>query len=295
MSSILHIFEPTLDFSVINSNSKLLDQWPCDLNGSEYHTSLGDLSLEQILIVADFFDTINFVPDKFNHQSSIYKQTVLLLQSLAHKKPVSNFTTPAPKTFLSSDVTSLAKSDEMWVFGCSHSYGTGLKEFKQCYSKILSEQLSLQLRSIARPGSSIHWSLRHLLHADIKPTDVVIWQITTPVRYTAGIDYKDVTEVLLQSSEDRSAVDFHSDPQLFYNHINCLNIGLQYLRTLGVKFAITSLDNTSELNYQCLVEYTKHPEYCYTPDIVVDLGNDNLHWGPKTHKRLAEKLYKFLT
>lgn len=292
MSGILHIFEPTLDFSVINSNSKLLNQWPCDLSGSEYHTSLGDLSLDQILIVADFFDTINFVPEKFDHQSNIYKQTVLLLQSLSHKKTISNFTIAPPKTFLSSDVSGSA---EMWVFGCSHSYGAGLQEFKQCYSKILSEQLSLKLRSIAKPGSSIHWSLRHLLHADIKSTDIVVWQITTPERYTVGIDYNNVTEVLLKSSKDRSAVDFHTDSQLFYNHINCLNIGLQYLRTLGVKFAITSVDGTSDLNYQCLVEYTKHPEYCYTPDIVIDLGSDNIHWGPKTHKSLAEKLYKFLT
>jgi hypothetical protein len=292
MSSILHIFEPTLDFNVINSNSKLLDQWPCDLSGSEYHTSLGDLSAKQILAVADLFDTINFVPDKFDHQSSIYKQTVLLLQSLSHKKSISNFTASTPKTFLSADVSGLAG---MWVFGCSYSYGTGLQDFSQRYSEILSKQLSLKLRLVARPGSSIHWSLRHLLHADIKPTDVVIWQITTPERYTAGNDYNDVTEVLLKSSKDRSAVDFHSDPQLFYNHINCLNIGLQYLRTLGVKFAITSLDNNSELNYQCLAEYTKHPEYCYTPDIIIDRGSDNLHWGPKTHKILAEKLYKFLT
>jgi hypothetical protein len=292
MSSILHIFEPTLDFSVINSDSKLIDQWPCDLSGSEYHTSLGDLSAEQILTVANLFDTINFVPDKFDRQSNVYKQTVLLLQSLSHKKSISNFTMLPPKTFLSLNVS---ESAEMWVFGCSYSYGVGLKENNQCYSRILSEQLSLRLQSIARPGSSISWSLRHLLQANIKPTDVVVWQITTPERYTLGIDYNNVTEAVLKNNNNRSAVDFYSDPQLFYNHINCLNIGLRHLRTLGVKFAITSLDSSSELNHQCLLEYTKHPEYCYMPDILVDLGSDNIHYGPETHKRVAEKLYKFLT
>jgi len=291
----LYIFHPTTDLNLIHPNSILLNRVGITLTGNQYHTSLGDLSAQQILSVVTQFDIIEFVDTGFDQQSAIYQETVNLLNVLSHRCVVKNFSPGPVIDFISrTEIFERADCPLLWVFGCSHSHGVGLDNGDQRYSVLLSQQLSLPLKSITQPGSSIEWSLRHLMQADIRAGDTVIWQLTTPERFSCGLDFLGTTKELLLKTAGRREVDFFTDEQIFYHHINFLNIGLKFLRKQQIKFAFISLDNVGQLNQHCIKQYVNHDEYCYLPGYNVDLGNDNAHYGPQSHLNLASGLAKFL-
>jgi len=296
MPKILYIIEPTVDFNLTEPTSILLTHCNEKLIHDKYHTSLGDLTCQEICSIVDQFDSISFVETGFDKSSTIYKETLILLNFLQHRHTVVNFTKDNVINFINAqELVQRPNTPVVWVFGCSHSHGVGLDSFEQCYSSIVSKQLNLPLKSITQPGSSLGWSFRHMMQANIRSDDLVIWQLTTPERFTKAVDFTGKCKEILLKNAVAEEVLFWSDLQLFYNHVNYLNIGLKFLRNLKVKSVITSLNNMSDLYYQCLMEYTKHPEYCYLPGYNVDIGNDNMHFGPLTHQNLANGILKFLS
>jgi hypothetical protein len=292
----LYIFEPTVDFGQINPQSTLIDSIDIELTYDQYHTSVVDLSPQQICSIVDYFDTVTFVEQGFDRQSDLYEETTVLLNFLSHRCTILNFVNDSTVDFIDkTEIYQRSEGPVLWTFGCSHSHGIALDSFDQCYSSILSKTLDRPLKSITRPGTSIEWSLRHLIHARLQPGDTVIWQLTTPGRFTKGSDkLGQVREVMLKDGL-RTDIDFFTDSQIFYQHVNCLNIGLKFLRSQQVSFAFISTDPQSAIYYDCVREYTKHPEYCYLPGYMVDLANNGIHFGPLTHQNIANGLLAFLT
>lgn len=290
MTKTLHIIEPTFDFGVINKTSTLLTSVDVLLDSNEYHTSLGDMSLSDIIKISNNFSTINFVGEMFDQSSDIYKETVILLNSLSQSKHVTNFTVDLPISFADPIVDDRPAGPALWVFGCSHSHGVGLRPDEKKFGEIVASSTNLPLMLISKPGSSLSWSTRNLIAANIKPNDIVIWQLTTPHRVSQH-NGTDTTEIMLAQSSNRCLVEVFNDNQVFFNHINLLNFGTRYLRSIGVKFIIVSiLPKLEKFFYDYLIEYSKYPEYCYTPDCQLDLGSDQVHSGPLSHKALAQRL-----
>ena len=287
MSKILHITHPEFDFSTINSNSKLLTSVIPDLPHNEYHTSLGDLTFQEIMSLVLKFDFINFSNTLFNIESDIYKQTIFLLQNINRYKTVSNFTPPDMVDFVENkNIYNRTPAPTLWVFGCSHSAGIGLKSSELKYGEILAQKLNLPLKLIARPGSSLAWSLRHLLASNILKHDTVIWQITSPTRLSV-FDGTTVNEVMLNYTKNKSLLDVYNEDQLYFNQLSLLSFGVKYLREKGVCFVLTSLESNPPLLYAS--EYLKYIEYCYCPDFAVDRAPDG-HYGPLSHNKLAHAL-----
>lgn len=290
MTKTLHITEPTFDLGVINKTSTLLTSVDVLLDSNEYHTSLGDMSPSDIIKISDNFSTINFVGEKFDQSSDIYKETVVLLNYLSWSKNVTNFTVGLPISFADPMFNKRPNESTLWVFGCSHSHGVGLLPDEKKFGEIVAESLNLPLMLISKPGSSLDWSTRKLVAADIKTGDVVIWQLTTPHRVSQynGVE---TTEIMLARSTDRCLLEVFDDHQVFFKHINLLNFGVRYLRSMGVKFIMISiLPKLENFFYDYLIEYSKYPEYCYTPGCQIDFGTDQIHNGPLSHKALAQRL-----
>jgi len=290
MTKILHIIEPTFDFGVINAVSTLLTSVDTPLESNEYHTSLGDMSSADIIKISNNFSTINFVDEKFDRSLDIYKETVVLLNYLSWSKNITNFAVAPPISFADPIVNNRSNEPTLWVFGCSHSHGVGLLPNEKRFGEIVAESLNLPLMLISKPGSSLNWSTRNLVAANIKPNDVVIWQLTTPHR-VSQYNGTNTIEIMLAQSTDRCLVEIFDDSQVFFDHINLLNLGVRYLRSVGVKFIIISiLPRLKNLFYDYFTEYSKYPEYCYTPGCQVDLGTDQVHDGPMSHRALAQRL-----
>jgi hypothetical protein len=287
---ILHLIEPTFDFGSINKTSTLITSVDTPIDSDEYHTSLGDISSLDIIKISSNFSTINFVDNKFNRSSNIYKETVILLNSLSWLKNVTNFTVDLPISFAEPIINNRPDGPTLWVFGCSHSHGVGLLPDEKKFAEIVAESLNLPLMLISKPASSLSWSTRNLVAADIRHNDIVIWQHTTPHRLSR-YNGSNSQEIMLSHTHDRHLLEVFNDKQVFFDQINLLNFGVRYLRGIGVKFVIISLISKLEnFFYEYLIEYSKYPEYCYTPGYQIDLGTDKQHAGPLSHKALAQRL-----
>lgn len=280
----LYITHPEFNFQSMNKNSKLLDNVNIELTESEYHTSLGDLKIHELLSIVHKFQSIEFIEENFIDGDDITKDTLNFIRFVRHKVE--------PTELLDLEISSFADHEDikkrtsnklLWVYGCSHSYGTGLNDSTETYGSCLSKELNLPLNLIAKPGSSTHWSLRQLINSDLKKDDYVVWQITSPYRLSY-FNGKHVQEIALSNCNSRSIIDSYTDEQCFFLQLSYLNIGVQYLNSIGVKFTILSVDNREmNLNF----EYSKYPEYYCATNFVVDYGSDNLHFGPLSHKKLA--------
>lgn len=287
--STLHITEPTFDFNTINPLSKLLTAGDNINVGDEYHTSIGDMSGQEIIDVSTKFNTINFVPNGFDTSSDTFTESKILINVLRHRVNVTGDSVEPINDFLTMDVRTRPNAPVLWVFGCSHSHGVGLKPNEKTFGQILANAIDLPLMQVTRPGSSLSWSFRHLINADIRPKDWVIWQLTVPSRVSIfnGVD---VDEVLLSVTRDRSLLDVNTDDQIFFNQISMVTAGIRHLRAIQSQFLFLDITSKNSYFYKYILEYSKHPEYCYQLNSSIDLGTDNLHVGPLSHNAIALSL-----
>jgi hypothetical protein len=193
------------------------------------------------------------------------------------------------KTFTTLDINNTEEKPTLWVFGCSHSYGVGLNANEQRYPDLLAEYLNLPLKLVAKPGSSTHFSLRHLVNANIKELDTVVWQLTTAERFSYVVR-GDISEILLSRRPYQKFIDFYTDEQIIFNHLSLVNIGAMYLRAKKVKFSMISVLSPGVPFDPIMQEYITYPEYCITEKCHVDIGTDNLHLGPLSHQKISQTL-----
>jgi len=285
---VLYFTCPNFNYSTKNQNSILVNSTKMNFNKSnEYHTSLGDLSVPEILSIASQFDKIVFDDSGFEIDNPLYTETISLLYYINTMLKNVNISNTQEKSFINNTaIFDHPGVPTLWIFGCSHSYGTGLESEDQRYGNILSHSLDMPLKMIAKPGGSMNYSLRHIVNSCFKPNDLIIWQIINPARLSY-FNGKHVEEIVLSNSKNRTIIKFFDDPQIYFNHFNYINIGVQYLRARNCNFILTSLDHN---DYNYLDEYKNYPEYIFIKDFAVDLGTDKLHFGQLSHKNLALSL-----
>ena len=288
MNKKLYIFYPKFDVSTVLPNSTLLTSANQLLDKSEYHTSLGDLSAADIISVSRMFKEIELLDHGFDHSSSIWLETKSLLNYLSHTVTVKKFNREFPNNFTASTTSTNNDDAKLWVFGCSHSHGVGLSHEDQKFGHIVSTRLGLPVNLVTEPGSSLQWSLRHLINTTFGPKDIVIWQLTTPGRLT--LYDGNTSELMLSRSTNRELISVFNDQQIFFHHCSLLNYGIRYLRATNTKFVLTSILNQQKLFYDYIDEYTRYPEYCYIPNSNLDTGTDRLHLGPLSHQLIANRI-----
>ena len=282
----LYLTESTFDFFQVNPESKLISKYEENLQPGDYHTSLGDLSVDQIIKLSRQFDCIQFESQGFDTTSTVYKESLTLFRYLTTN---TTSTTHEIEEFTDhSQIKNRPDQPVLWVFGCSHSHGVGLRPQELCYGEWLAQALGRPLKLITKPGSSLHWSYRHLFNAVIKSCDTVIWQLTTPGR-VSRFNGKQVEEIVLRATVDRKLLDSVTAEQLYFNQISLLNTGAKYLRLIGCKFVITSLTDFGS-SYDFVSEYVKYPEYCSHFGLHIDNGTDGVHAGPLSHKAIADRI-----
>jgi hypothetical protein len=286
MTTLLHITHPALDLQTIDPRSTLISGRLPEKLPDVAHTSLGDLHAGDIIDLAAKYHELQFHDQFFDIDSDIFQETQLLLNFLQHRNIIKNFKKPSPVEFYQN--TGYHHKDPcLWVFGCSHSYGVGLEPLQR-YGQLLADRLGLPLILVAEPGSSLTWSLDQIHRSDIKESDLVIWQITTPYRKLKF----DVSpkHVMLSSRASHCYLEVFTNQQVFFDHVSMIRQGINYLRSKHIRFAMTSLDS-KDYYYQYLKEYTRYPEYCYTPEIWKDRASDGLHPGPLSNSALADRLF----
>lgn len=258
-----------------------------------FHTSLGDITSTSLLYFCDLVDEIQFKDVGFESIPGTRDTTYMILNSLSHQFSIKGFSKEPPDTYLNHDMIRPKADSVIWVFGCSYSHGTALN-LDQIYSYHLHTKMGLPVVSVTQPGSSLRWSLRHLMHADLHPNDIVVWQITTFSRDSIKDQAKIGPVEIVYDNENLYKAKLLSFEQMVFNHLSLVDYGVQYLRAKNQNFYLISIESKefSEYRNRVLIEFNKYPEYCYTPESVVDVGQDNTHPGPLSHNRVAEFLLR---
>jgi hypothetical protein len=258
-----------------------------------FHTSLGDITSTSLLYFCDTVDEIEFKNFEFESIPDTRDKTYIILNSLSHKFDIKGYSQQLPDTYLTHDMTRPDADRVIWVFGCSFSHGYKLNP-DQTYSYHLYTQLKFPTILVTQPGSSLKWSLRHLMHANLRPSDLVVWQITTFFRDSVK-DHAEANPVeIIYDNKNLYKAKLLSFEQMIFNHLSLLDHGVQYLRAKNQKFYLISFDPKEfpEYRNRLLMEYTKYPEYCYAPDYTVDCAQDNKHPGPRSHEIMSDFLLR---
>jgi len=62
------------------------------------------------------------------------------------------------------------------------------------------------------------------------------------------------------------------------------------LRDANAEFLFFMLSSDHKFYNTLNLKLSEYKEYCWTPDVFVDLAKDNLHFGIESHRMIASKL-----
>lgn len=258
-----------------------------------WHTGLGDLDFNQIKNLALSSDRIVFARDLPWHDRRAWNSTLTLLNYISHFKPIENYAPNPPTLYLTKPVDRHSDRPTLWTFGCSTTAGVGLDDPEnECYGRLVADHMGLAHRNVAQSGSSVRWALSHLMQADIHPGDFVIWGTTTAERMRRARSYDEIENTQLAHGS-RLEIEYHSDHQVYFDHIDYINMGLRYLRARQIRFVFIGLifDRRVPYDQRLEIEFSSNPEWVPVLDWhEIDRGNDNLHIGPLGHKYLAQRI-----
>jgi hypothetical protein len=185
----------------------------------------------------------------------------------------------------------------MWISGCSFSEAVGVTK-EQRWATLLANKLNMPYTVLAKGGTGNTHQARKLLSEDIRENDVVIFQITTPDRETifhpklgplhvnVGM-YDIVSDLYKLYPPDRL-----DEITLVYNQIRDMRNVINFLQKTKARFMFWSPGVYLSMG-SYLMEYFRHREnfYMYL-DSMADLGTDNDHPGPETHKQYADFVFE---
>jgi hypothetical protein len=196
--------------------------------------------------------------------------------------------------FLTHNVDRQYNTPTVWVFGCSVAHGIGLDNPQtQVFGQLVADSLGMNYQAVTRPGSSAHWSLTHLLHANINPDDLIVWSVTYPERFRWAksydqIDDHGVNRALMIKPEH---LRWFTDSQLYFLHQDIINTGVRYLTATQSRFVFTTFIEASP--YKDLIEknLTNYKQWCQIGGWNdYDFGNDQRHPGPIGHQEFAKSI-----
>lgn len=203
------------------------------------------------------------------------------------------------------------------AFGCSHTYGHGLKdcireEYRPGYNpsnlawpKILGKKLNLEVINKSKPGASNLEILYHILNFKFDPTDLVIilwsyWNrdmiFTTQVVGANNQMYESILPNLMHGKEENLKNYYfkvHNDRDLqmkTYMHMHHGEVFLEYKKIKNLSFSVegyksfpsfATLNNYRDIDFAGII--SSH-----------DRALDRTHPGEEAHKKLAEEIGKFL-
>jgi hypothetical protein len=275
------------------------------------YTSVADLgSIAQFNEILRSANIIVYVPnDNWSDPNKKYSQKFwtersIKIFNLDNTKTIVNF--PSEDALINKNLilklTDTRKTDnkQLWVAGCSTTYGVGV-DANQTYASVLSKKLKMDFSLLAVPGSSIMWAADQILRSDIRAGDIVIWGLTSEDRFPY---FCPINDSLLHINtgyyntnpkfNDIVNIKHIDDMTMKYRVITAIYQVVNYCNKIGSKLLIAGIHTNFEfaINLKNLTNYI-HLNNFYgvnSDDLYIDYGADNHHPGPLMHQWYAEKI-----
>lgn len=192
-----------------------------------------------------------------------------------------------------------SESRQLWVAGCSTTYGIGV-ESHQTYASLLSKELNVEYSLLALSGTSIKWAADQILRSDIRYNDIVVWGLTSEDRLAY---YQDELLHINTSNFSKIAKDVNihqlDNQNSKYQSLTAIFQVINHCNSIGAKLVMVGIHLHYEFAFY-LKDMTNyiHLNNCYgvnSDDLYPDYGSDQLHPGPITHQWYTDKILKVLT
>jgi hypothetical protein len=276
-----------------------------------YYVSIGDLdNLGQFGEILRQAHEIHYrPPDKWSDgnvfSSTMKKWTEDYLSVFAcHKDKILtgyNIDVPDVKEMIELVDYRVSNSKQIWVAGCSISNGKGVSH-DQRYGHLISQKMNLPVSFLTRNGSSIAWAADQILRSDIRPGDLVFWGITSVHRFTAWNEFNKKISCCTPNSKtwkvhkktfkNYFTEKFICSDHTLYQSINSIHQVINFCEKINVQLIMASLIRDMEPflkdmdNFILLAgEFGRNIN-----DVFVDLGDDNIHPGPRSHQYYADRM-----
>jgi hypothetical protein len=313
---MITIFVGDCDIGLANSakeydvSAQLLDHnnYQQDLTNGTYYTSLSDLpGIFEFKSILDKADRIIYAPpikwsDIKKGISLQQRWTEFYCQFFYSKKEVigiEKFDLPVNKTQMLL-LTELRKTDsnQLWVCGDSTTVGKGIPHR---YGDILSELLDLPVSFLAYDAASIQWAADQLLRSDVRKGDIVAFNLTSENRchFMSSTDnIEHITTSRSTSDEFDLRFIIHENNNILHSLQSIYEV-INFCKKIEAKLYFTG----TLVNYHFLKYVFDLPNYIQifglngvnSIDCFYDFHPDGRHAGPKTHRYIAEELYKMIT
>jgi len=270
-----------------------LDQNKIDIavnDSLNYYTSIGDITMDQALALADSAQRIIIQPKQNWSDINLLKTTIYLCRSFSHINSIENLDFYSNLDFTYTDTIEDTNTASLYLFGGSTVAGTGLDTPDSRFGVLISKKRNLKLIDHSKPDTGLRRAFEQLVSCSPKPGDIIILDTVIPTRIRISNENK-IIDTKLHNC-DKSTVLHHSDEQLFYNHISYLDAFVKLADSMKTKFVFYSLQDITKLDDYYL-HYSRHQGWCFkTTNLIKKLHDsaDTLHPGPGTHAQMAELL-----
>jgi hypothetical protein len=239
-----------------------------------YHVSLGDKSISEVEELMYLVDKVIFLDQLATDDLGLQTQ---ILKNICDKDQFNQI--------------NLA-SDDILFIGCSHTHGVGHKTVESVYTSKVSKELNLTPIVRGFPGQGNFKFEDILSEYRLNNGDNVIIQFTDIFRIRF---YDPITQMVVHKMGkdfDKIEMGLYTEERLKYEFEQLVYRLVARLRDAKVNFLFFQLaSQTSQmLNINLFLSSLK--EYCWTPNINLDLADDDLHYGPKSHEKIADRLIK---
>jgi hypothetical protein len=277
-----------------------------NLVSGTYYTSIGDLNgLQNFSAVIQQATDIVYAPpvqwsDSHKGHSNMQHWTENYLMVVSNKKSVTGimFSDPDDKnTMLAVHDTRKGNDRQLWVSGCSVTFGVGVDLDKR-YGQLLANQMKLPVSFLARPGSSLTWAADQILRSDIRAGDVVVWGLTAHERFPYFKNNKIThvnanTYVLDPKFAHKVNISFLDSQQLIYQAVTVIHQVINFCQKVEANLVVAQLLGDKLFTYlQSYSNYLMlHHQFGRNhEDKFLDLGTDDIHPGPVTHQWYYEQI-----
>ena len=190
----------------------------------------------------------------------------------------------------------------LWTVGCSVTYGHGI-DINQRWGALLSKMVELPEVSLSYPGTSVAWACDQILRSDIQKDDIVVLGLTSLARldYAENWQLKSLPacqyDKIKKQLQYWSLEYFDSPTHIMLNMRYILQI-INYCKKLGAKVIIANLLDMTWMpiifrNCKNFIDLTQGLKTTESLEFI-DMGNDNIHPGPKQHQYYADKIFNFI-
>lgn len=293
----------------LDSTATLLTQDNSDnLKAGIYYTSLGDFSnLNSFIRLLEKANTLIYQPptqwsdvdqNGFSYMQEWTEFYLLYCQSRAEVLEIQNIQTDDIKSMLELSDYRKSEQPQLWSVGCSITHGVGVLPSER-YGQLIADSLNLPVSFLSSTGSSISWAADQILRSDIRSGDIVVWGLTSTNRLPYYQD-KAVTHVNVsyyqKNPKFNSIIDMSrlDEPHMKYQSVTSIAQVVNFCQKVGAKLWLAGV-----LVDRHFIKYASYfPNYiqllgnigCKESEMFIDLGSDNSHPGPLTHKYYAENI-----